>query len=263
MKRTALFWIAIVALSGTVAYYIWEMGRAPLAPVPVVHAPIPPVSAARPVVLYPIDTPAGGEDIPLPALDESDEAFGDALAQLLGVQSLPAFLYPDSMIRRFVATVDNLPRRRLPARLMPLKPVAGPFAVSGTDGRLSIAPENSTRYRRYVDTIQAIDATKLVDVYARFYPLFQQAYVELGYPKGYFNDRLVEAIDDLLAASETSHPVGLVRPSVMYKFSDAELESLPAGQKMLIRMGSANAERMKTALRALRTELVSRAPASS
>lgn len=27
--------------------------------------------------------------------------------------------------------------------------------------------------------------------YVRLYPLFQKAYVELGYPNGYFNDRLI------------------------------------------------------------------------
>ena len=32
-------------------------------------------------------------------------------------------------------------------------------------------------------------------IYAQYYPLFQAAYVELGM-SGYFNDRLVEAIDN-------------------------------------------------------------------
>jgi len=40
---------------------------------------------------------------------------------------------------------------------------------------------------------QLVDAKKLVSVYVHLYPLFQQAYVGLGYPDGYFNDRLVQS----------------------------------------------------------------------
>ena len=39
-------------------------------------------------------------------------------------------------------------------------------------------------------------------VYERLYPLFQQAYEDLGYPGKYFNDRLVEVIDHLLQTPE-------------------------------------------------------------
>jgi len=38
---------------------------------------------------------------------------------------------------------------------------------------------------------EKVDAKAFMAVYTRFYPLLQQAYRELGYPKGYFNDRLV------------------------------------------------------------------------
>lgn len=37
-------------------------------------------------------------------------------------------------------------------------------------------------------------------LYVQLYPLFQQANVELGYPKSHFNDRVVTVIDHLLAA---------------------------------------------------------------
>ncbi|HEB80283.1 MAG TPA: DUF3014 domain-containing protein, partial [Chromatiales bacterium] len=54
----------------------------------------------------------------------------------------------------------------------------------------------------------------------------------------------------LLAAPEPSGPVRLVRPSVYYKFADPRLEALPAGQKVLIRMGPGNERRVKPWLRA-------------
>jgi hypothetical protein len=37
--------------------------------------------------------------------------------------------------------------------------------------------------------LQGVDSAKLVAMYVRLYPLFQQACVDLGYPDGYFNDR--------------------------------------------------------------------------
>jgi hypothetical protein len=45
---------------------------------------------------------------------------------------------------------------------------------------------------------------------------------------------------------------------VFYKFADPELESLSAGQKIMIRMGPQNAEKVKAKLRALRRELAAR-----
>jgi hypothetical protein len=84
------------------------------------------------------------------------------------------------------------------------------------------------------------------------YPLFQQAFVELGYPDGYFNDRLIEVIDHLLEAPEPKGPVKLVSPKVLYEFADPELERLSSGQKMMIRVGPENEARLKAKLREIR-----------
>jgi hypothetical protein len=106
-----------------------------------------------------------------------------------------------------------------------------------------------------------VDAKKTVALYVRLYPLFQQAYQELGYPKGYFNDRLVEVIDHLLAAPALPAPAALVRPKVFYLYADAELESRSAGHKILMRIGNENAARIKSKLREIRAELTRHGPA--
>lgn len=49
---------------------------------------------------------------------------------------------------------------------------------------------NAQRYTPYVWAFTHADTDALVGAYTRFYPLFQQAYVELGKPDAYFNDRL-------------------------------------------------------------------------
>jgi hypothetical protein len=88
-------------------------------------------------------------------------------------------------------------------------------------------------------------------------PLFQQAYTELGYPDGDFNERLIEVIDSLLAAPEIHEPLRLIKPEAFYLLTNPDLEALPAGQKVLLRMGPDNARRVKVKLQEIRAALVS------
>ena len=85
-----------------------------------------------------------------------------------------------------------------------------------------------------------------------FYPLFQQSYAELGYPSRYFNDRVFDVIDHLLATPDLSGPIALTQPKVLYEFADPQLQELSAGQKMLLRMGPDNEARVKAKLREIR-----------
>ena len=55
-------------------------------------------------------------------------------------------------------------------------------------------------------------------------------------------------------------PIALVQPGVQYQYADPKLEQLSAGQKAMIRMGSANAAVVKEKLRALRAALVAQTP---
>lgn len=211
------------------------------------------------------DGPAALEAEPLPALNRSDPPLLDTLGAILGAEPLRALFQLDEFVRRFVVTVDNLPRKKLPRRQLVAKPVAGTFLASAVDDEgvaWTISPENAARYAPYVRLAAAVDAERLAAFYARYYPLFQEAYAELGYPDAYFNDRLVDVIDHLLETPELDAPVRLVRPHVFYQYADPKVEALSAGQKVLIRMGSANAEQIKAVLRALRDAVTRGAPSS-
>ena len=168
---------------------------------------------------------------PLPSLADSDAAMKDVLAELFGSEAVARFFVSDAIVQRFVATIDNLPRKTLSARLMPVKPVPGAFAATGTGEPKTIDAGNALRYRPYVVAMEAVPAKRLVAAYAQTYPLFQAAYRDLGYPNGYFNDRLVAAIDDMLAAPEIAAP-GVTQPKVFYEFADPALEERSAGQKI-------------------------------
>jgi hypothetical protein len=125
----------------------------------------------------------------------------------------------------------------------------------------ALANYSGVRAQRDLRLADAIDTGKLVGMYAHFYPLFQQAYQELGYPKGYFNDRLIEVIDHLLAAPDVKAPIRLVQPKVIYLFADPDLEARSAGQKLLIRAGSENAALIKAKFSDIRLELTRQVPA--
>ena len=65
---------------------------------------------------------------------------------------------------------------------------------------LMLDAANAQRYQPYVALAQAADAQTVAAVYFRFYPLLQQAYQALGYPHGYFNERVIRVLAHLRAA---------------------------------------------------------------
>ena len=52
----------------------------------------------------------------------------------------------------------------------------------------------------------------------------------------------------MLATPDVSGPIRLIKPEAFYLFADEDLESLSAGQKVLLRMGPENAARIKAKL---------------
>jgi hypothetical protein len=205
-------------------------------------------------VQHPIEAvaPAETTPAPLPALDESDAAIGEALRALMPGGAFDALVHPARLARRIVATVDNLPRQSVAPDVRPLRSASGIFAASAGAAGPVIGSDNAARYEPYVSALAAVDSKRLVAAYAHFYPLLQQAYRDLGYPNGYFNDRLVAVLDHLLAAPEPAGPVGLTQPKVLYEFADPALESLSAGQKIMVRMGPQTEARVKAKLAEIR-----------
>jgi DUF3014 family protein len=259
--KSPIWWITLIlAIAGiaTILYFHYWYNQAP-EPLPQAPTPAPaevkpePETKAEPKIQYPVTEPEQMK--PLPALGDSDAAMKETLTGIVGQKAFAEFFYLDRIIRRIVATVDNLPREKVAQRLMPVKPVAGRFLVTGKEDDFEINPANYARYAPYIRLAETVNVKKLVAAYVYFYPLFQQAYKELGYPAGYFNDRLVVVIDHMLAAPNVQGPVKLVQPRVFYQFADPELESLSAGQKIMIRMGTENAARVKAKLKEIRREL--------
>ncbi len=244
---------AVAAIAAGTWYYL--QSRHTEAP-PVAAQPLPPPVAEESVVEHPL--PAAQESVangPLPTLAESDAPLSEALMHMSGASAVKDYLLPESIIRHLVVTIDNLPRQKVAVQKRPIGPVIGFFLANGDELHATLDAQNYERYQPLVAAADKLDMQQLTAVYIRFYPLFQQAYQDLGYPNGYFNDRLVQVIDNLLAAPQPAGPIALVRPNVMYTFADPALEARSAGQKLLIRMGPENAARIKAKLKELRAAI--------
>jgi hypothetical protein len=231
----------VVVAVGTWYYLHNRQSAAPRAPVAEQPAPAQP-------------------NLPLPALADSDAALSEALTKVAGAPAVKDYLLPESIIRHLVVTIDNLPRQKVAVEKRPTGPVAGSFAADGDELHATLDPQNYARYQPLVAVVGKLDMRQVAAVYVRFYPLFQQAYQNLGYPNGYFNDRLVQVIDNLMATPQPEGPIALVRPNVMYVFADPALESRSAGQKLLIRMGPDNAAVVKAKLSELRAAITAAPP---
>ncbi|MGH8822298.1 MAG: DUF3014 domain-containing protein [Rhodoferax sp.] len=269
--RRALLIVIVLAIAAGAAYWWWNgwyPASVATAPEPAAPAPAAPASAAsaavptEPAIQYPVQSPT--TEAPL-----ESSGIAAALDDLLGRKAVNALLQTDDFPHRFAATVDNLGRSYAPASLWPINPTPDRFQVQTHDGNTVISADNSRRYTALVLLVESVDTQKAVDLYIRMYPLLQHAYQDLGYPKAYFNDRLIQVIDLLLASPDPGYPVNVqltnvkgpepsLTPWVRYQFANPALESLTSGQKIMVRVGSVNERRLKAKLRALRKELLTR-----
>jgi len=250
--------VAIVAVIAIAAVFAWraihESGTVTAPPAaPPATSVAPPAAPSTPH--YPIEAaaPSAAESAPLPAIGDSDAPLQDLMASIFAGAPLDRIFHLQEIVPRFVATIDNLPRQTVALSRMSVNPIGGSIETTQTDGRVLLRTDNASRYAMYVRVMDQADTAKLVEAYVRYYPLFQKAYEDLGYPHGYFNDRLVEVIDHLLATPDVSAPIALAQPKVLYEFADPALEQRSAGQKILMRMGPVNEAHVKAKLRAIRS----------
>ena len=193
---------------------------------------------------------------PLPTLDGSDAVVREDLYTLAARQAIDSLFNLNRIIRRFVVTVDNLPRKHLTrSKYRSNQAISGQLRVEEESNGIYLSKDNYARYDPFIDLFENINNDQLIALYLHYYPLIQAAYDDLGYSAAYFNDRLIDVIDHLLQAPDIGGRISLLRPRVLYKYVDPELEALPAGQKVLIRIGPRNAARVKSKLRELRQAL--------
>jgi Protein of unknown function (DUF3014) len=263
--RIAIALVVVLLLAGG-AWWYWHQpataGNVAVTPPMQVagaaaHAPVP--EAIR----HPLQPATGAGDAAAPVVPVDPEAALQAgLTTLFGEPALAQWFIPEQLLRRLVATTDNLARN---ARIEPLRPLRAPataFAVqrevldatTGTE-RITLGAPNFSRYDAAVALLAKTDMAAGAQLYRQLYPALQKSYEDLGYPDKYFNDRVVETIDHLLATPEPVALLLLEQPKVLYRYADVELESRSAGQKLLLRMGVNHTRTIKQKLRDFRAQI--------
>ena len=238
---------------------------------PVVEEPSEPVAGVSEVQdeeeFFP--EPIEAEE-PLPGLMDSDPVVLGSLVDAVGQEAVTRNVVSENVVARAVATIDALTGRQVSGNLLPVQSPQGALeanvdfapAVSmmtpegDTLKQYLMDPVNHRRYAEQVAMLESLNTDDVVNNYLKYQPLFQQAYLEQGYPDGNFNQRLLEVIDHLLDSPRVEEPVRLIKPEAYYQFADPQLESLSAGHKLMIRMGNANANRVKAKLRELKAALL-------
>lgn len=173
------------------------------------------------------------------------------IIQLVPEKTLADLIIQQDMISNFVVFIDNASRGELVTQFSPLLAPKEKFTADQNGEDLltyQVNTGNFARYDSYANLLVSLPIEKSVSVYKELAPTIDEAHIELGYEAGTFDRKLKRAMDFLIDAPVLTADVKLVAPSAMYQFADAELEGLLAIQKLILRMGPDNQQRVRAKL---------------
>ena len=261
-RRFNLIWLlgalaALIPMAITVYFLtLWQPTEEPM-PASLesdIAAPAPPpleVENTPAESIAPPATPATSAPpvAPLPSLNESDQPFLTSIDELPGSSRFTSWFGEEEVLRKLVVVIDNIAQGKVARKHIAVPKPTAKFPVNQDGVKAFVDPQGYQRFDRYVDIFIQLDPKLALSLYQYYRPLLEQAYSELGYPKGNFDQRLRQAIDQLLETPDEADAAELTRTTVMYKYADPTLERLPAIQKQLLRMGPRNVELIKKQLK--------------
>ena len=275
--------LAVALIAGLLIFWFWTQEQKPAATaveVPPVAAPQPglPGSPATPDIpqrsepataVVPDTTAMAAEGssqselagpasaAPLTA-QEGDELLRQQLAAAGAKPILLKLLNNEQPLEVSAALIDGLGHGIILRKFLPGGLHKEPFSVVAEDDAIYMSTASYLRYDRFADAIAALDVAALVNAFHLLRPLYEQAYGYLGLDPGDFDNAVIRMLDLVLATVEIGEPIALKPKAVVYIYADPSLESLPAVQKQLLRMGPDNIRRIKQQAQLLRDGLLAR-----
>lgn len=158
------------------------------------------------------------------------------------------------IVRNTVVFIDNFSRGEIIRRFSPVNELETPFSIERVENNLYIAPSSFQRYDAYTNYLTSIDSKVLVNQYKKLKPLIDEAFAEISRPGAQFEDTINESIELVLATPIVEGPIKVTSPSVMYLYDDPDLENLNDAQKLMLRMGADNLQKIQTTLRTIQEE---------
>jgi hypothetical protein len=266
-----LLLLILVLLGLGLAGIWWALGGRESAPVPQLAPPAPretptaPLGRAAPEAAEEIvprpeprmtpAVPPPPQAEPLPSLSRSDPLARELAAPVSKHALYVELLRDAGLIERFVLVVDNLAEGLVPRRPLAALVPKQRLLVLGDEPELRLDPASYRRFDVVAAAIASLDVPQAVAAYRRLAPLCEESYRALGYPEGGFEARLGAALALLLETPATDPAPALVAKTLRYEFADPALEQLTDAQKLLLRLGPENGERVRRKLREIQTAL--------
>jgi hypothetical protein len=265
MARKGLIIVGVAIFVGA-AFLLLRTGLTSPPPLPSNLEDVPPrLEIDRPAPLYDAtrDSEMGDDrndeliqvdpppSVILPPFDESDPFVRE---QLEPFSLREKWIAQDHLLRRLAVFADNAVRGDLSHRQLEFAKPEGRFRVIMKDGHLYADPSNAARFDSYLDRLEAVDPTALAKLLGMLGPLIDDALEELGSTMR-ASEVLHATIDRILEVPVRIEALELVQGNVLYDYADPDLESLPALDKQLLRLGPTNFARLKVYLLTLRTTL--------
>ena len=191
----------------------------------------------------------------LPSLDKSDPFIEEEFDGLVNGMNIDNLLVTKNIARQVAVFVDNLALGDIVRNSSPLNGPNQGFAAVDISEKTYLDPNSYYRYDIYANLLTQLNTENLLKTYKQIYPLFEQAFGELGYSNISFNQRVKQSIREILEAPIIEEPIELSSISVNYQFSDPKLEELPAAQKLMIRMGPENTKKIKKVLSSIKSQM--------
>jgi hypothetical protein len=251
-------WVSAVLILIAGAFGWWYWGR----PSPPAEEPVPPMPAVTAPAEPPPPASTVEEPLELPPLAASDAAVARLVGALSAHPQLARWLAHEALVERFVAAVDNVADGKSPRAHVDFAQPQGDFEVVHRDDAIYLDPASYERYDTAAAVIASLDVEGTAKLVRQLEPLFDESYAQLGYANRRFRNRLLAAIDALLAVPVIEQPPELREKVRSYELADPQLEALSPAQKHLLRMGPINARAVQAKLRAIRARLTAEAEVS-
>jgi hypothetical protein len=216
------------------------------------------MSRAQPVTTAPASTtPADGvvgsnrparQVMPLPPLSASDTFLSDLVSAISRHPAIVKWLATPGLIRAGVLAVVQVGDGRTPAvPLKALQPETRVQVTGGADGALDA--QSYRRWEAAVRGLTSIEPAAAAQIYVNIKPLLDEAYQELGYPAGNFDDAVTRAIRVLAETTVAPEPPRLLRRPNYYEYEDPTLRAMVPVQKQFRLIGPDNRRQVMAWLR--------------
>jgi len=233
-KKKVVFTVVafFVLVAAVIALYFLVLQKKP-------DEPVEPVEKEQ---ALPVEEETVKSDIKTPEplqvdLDQSDDLVRTRGAELSSHSALSQWLKSNDLIRRFVASVDNIAHGETPRSHIDFFEPDDNFEIVVRDGILQIDPSSYERYNLVANVFSSLNTKQTVRLYWQLSSPLEEAYKELGYPDRTFKQSLVMAMAELLKVPVLDQNIELEKEVLSYKIVDPRLESLNPAQKHLLRMG--------------------------